>query len=489
MKCSTNYDTIKQKDKNKFQRRECVIVIVIKEKQDIGNNAQLMFDQIRSEVLSIIEKNKTKEITNDTDVYKAGVYMLYVDSFDDETIIPFYIGQTSDFQERHKQHFSEIMALNRFDRECYKYAMFADLYNGHARSCKIFSYMINHGCSLKDLHMIVLNEIEDEKIRLEIEQKYIDDLYSPFFGFNQLNTVLRFIDYRYGKINKNEYRIVKEQDVNRLLHFNTFGYGEYNWYRTCESFYNILTSINRTNEIPTFYLKILESKKRLEKIKWLQRNIKHYIFCQSKDEVWELCKDTINTYFSQRNLKSEDKKKLVVKVMLDNCETDRNQLEKYFARYSTSDEDDLLESINRIYAEKIQKIKQRIINKKSKYDALDDEKEILNNVVFGTLLPKQYVSHPLGDIEKSINFKVCPCEENVCYLNIEFTCFKSDYYHDFYPKVSKIDYCIVKNGKNTVKSIYITNSLADFFSRDDLYYYEKGFNCIFSIFNDTVINF
>lgn len=92
-----------------------------------------MFEQIRCNVLNIIDQKKDREVTRDSSFHMAGVYMLYVDCFADNTIIPFYIGQTNNFQERHKQHFTEILALNRLNRECYEYALLADLYNGRVR--------------------------------------------------------------------------------------------------------------------------------------------------------------------------------------------------------------------------------------------------------------------------------------------------------------------------------------------------------------------
>ena len=83
------------------------------EKLYLSDNAQPTYSEIRSKVIRIIEQNKTNEVTSNSNLIEAGIYMLYVDSFDDDTIIPFYIGQTNNFQKRHKEHFSEIMALLR----------------------------------------------------------------------------------------------------------------------------------------------------------------------------------------------------------------------------------------------------------------------------------------------------------------------------------------------------------------------------------------
>ena len=445
------------------------------EKQYVSGDSQSMFEIIRNKVTSIIEQNKTNEITCNSNINDSGIYMLYVDCFDDETIIPFYIGQTSNFQDRHKKHFSEIMALNRLNRECYAYALFADLYNGHNRPCKIFSFMVNHGCTLKDLHMIVLDVASEENERLELEQKYINELYAPFFGFNQLNSVLRGIEPHYGSNDKTQYLIAKEKDIETLLRFPTFGYALYNWYRSCGSFFADISAKQRTADIPDAFIKVLNSKKRLEEVRLRLSEIRGYNGLQAEKDVWNICRKTINAYFSERNLKSEEKKKLVIRVWLFDIESDRAELKKYFEKYFNRIGEDIFEVIQRIHGKKIQHIKQQVLNNQCEYRMLEVEKETLNQIVLGTLLPKQYNSHPLGDMEKQISFDVSDSKENICYLNIEFTCFRSDCVRDFYPDITRIDYYVVNNGQVKTKSTYIDSPLTNFFERDDLYYCESGF--------------
>lgn len=437
-------------------------------------NAQHMFDQIRSSVRTLAEKNKENEVTSDSNFNSAGVYMLYVECFADTSIIPFYIGQTGDFQKRHKQHFSEVLALNRLDRECYKYALYTDLYIGRARACKIFSYMVNHGCSLKDLHMIVLEEIEDEKQRLETEQNYIDSLYAPFFGFNQYNSVLRRIEIFQGNLDKSEYFLSVEQDVETLLQYPLFGYGIYNWYRSCETFYGAISTKQLQERTPISFLTILDSHRRLEEIRERIIDIKRYNSWDAEAEAWDICKKTINDYFSARRLRSEEKKKLVVNICLFGFENSRRDLEKYFSKYTDRIDEDIFEIIDRLHGDKIHSIKQQISNNQHEYRMLEKERENLNDTVFGTLLPKHYKSHPLGAIDKSISFDISGDEENVCFLNVEFTCFKSDYKYDRYPSVCRISYHIIRNGETNARTVYIDNPLVDFFCCDDLFYCESG---------------
>ena len=124
--------------------------------------------------------------------------------------------------------------------------------------------MVNHGCLLRDLHMIVLEVIDDEKTRLEIEQKYIDELYAPFFGFNQLNSVLRSIEYHYGESDKKDYSLAKEKDIEELIRFASFGYALYNWYRSCDAFLKTISAKQQMDKFPDSFLRIHNNKKRLE---------------------------------------------------------------------------------------------------------------------------------------------------------------------------------------------------------------------------------
>lgn len=433
-----------------------------------------MFDNICREVRELIASHKVNEITRDSNFHSAGVYMLYVDCFEDDKIIPFYIGQTSDFQERHKQHFTEVMALNRLNRECYEYALYADLYNGHARPCKIFSYMVNHGCTLKDLHMIVLEMVEDEQKRVRTEQRLIDELYAPFFGFNQINSVLRYIELGYGNEENNEYIQSEEQDIEKMLRFSIFGYNLYNWYRVCDTFIRTITVNQPGRKVPEEYISVLKSSKRLEEIKLRLAEIRHYNNWQAETDAWDICKETINTFFAERNLKSEDKKKLSVKVLLFDSEDDRKQLEKYFAKYSDGIDGGLRKIIDRIHGKEIQHIKQKVTDNQHEYHALKKEKEVLNYNVLGSLLPKPYRSHPLGAMEEKLN-NIASDEENACYINVEFTCFKADYNYGFYPIPTRVDYCIIRNGRQVSRTVYIDNPLTTFFERDDVYYCESGF--------------
>lgn len=146
---------------------------------------QIEFARIKNAVVTAIAAS-IEEVLPTTKIKKSGIYMIYVDCFDDEKIIPIYIGQSTDIQTRYKAHYQEILALNRLSYDEYKKYTQSGLYDGAFKSCKIFRYMVEHNCSLSDYHMIPL-EYCDKSILDEREQFYINEFKSEYFGFNQLN--------------------------------------------------------------------------------------------------------------------------------------------------------------------------------------------------------------------------------------------------------------------------------------------------------------
>ena len=63
-----------------------------------------MFENIRNKVQRIIKDGNYLEINNNTDNKNIGIYMIYIDNFNDEKIIPIYIGQTGYGNNRNFQN-------------------------------------------------------------------------------------------------------------------------------------------------------------------------------------------------------------------------------------------------------------------------------------------------------------------------------------------------------------------------------------------------
>ena len=70
-------------------------------------------------------------------------------------------------------------------------------------------------------------------------------------------------------------------------------------------------------------------------------------------------------------------------------------------------------------------------------------------------------------------FDTVDIENNVCYINIEYSCFKRDPIHDFYPEILKVD-CLVKNEFGDIRKTYfIDSSLSNLMKLEGVCYYGK----------------
>ena len=65
-------------------------------------------------------KEDYEELTPFTKCNFSGIYMIFIDNFKDEKIIPIYIGETKHFQQRYREHFAKLLKLNRmsYDEYC-----------------------------------------------------------------------------------------------------------------------------------------------------------------------------------------------------------------------------------------------------------------------------------------------------------------------------------------------------------------------------------
>ena len=192
------------------------------------------FNETKRKIMEIIKDKK--EITNRTNYKSKGIYLLYVDNFSDEKILPIYIGKVSgekrNFQHRHKEHMMEIIALNRFTKEYYEFALDNGYFHGKYKICKFFKYMIEKNCELKDLHMIILEELEDDELICKTETKYIDKYNCAIFGFNQLNTITQSLQDK----NDKQYKEMARKELKKITKNIDSGYGIFNYWLAQEFF-------------------------------------------------------------------------------------------------------------------------------------------------------------------------------------------------------------------------------------------------------------
>lgn len=215
-----------------------------------------MFEEIKNKVKKIIKDRNVEEINNNTDSKNIGIYMIYIDNFNDDKVIPIYIGQTGygknrNFQNRYKEHLQEIMALNRLEYNYYKELLLDNFYDGHYKSCKIFQYMVDHNCTLKDFRMIVLEKIDGNSDNIQElldkkEQKYFTEFLPAFFGFNQVNTVVEANKEFFANFNNLEGFVASDKllnyeldDCENFIKYFGYGYTKFNYYHCYPKTYTV----------------------------------------------------------------------------------------------------------------------------------------------------------------------------------------------------------------------------------------------------------
>lgn len=325
--------------------------------------------------------------------------------------------------------------------------------------------------------MVILEEIEDDAQRLERETEYINTLYAPFFGFNQMNCISKQMDLRFEKCDKAEFESIVATDYENLMEYCQFGYASFNWYLMHGMFGNERINTFLSAVTDKVFNHVVQSKKRLNEIQNERLDIKSYNSFQAEKDVWEICQATIKAYFVQHGLRSEDKQKLIIRAYLFEMENDLKELNTYFKRYKDRIQTSISDLLVEKHGDDLATIKTKVVANQEKYRKLEDEEKHLLEEMFRMLRPSiQYQSHPLQSLYDGFSFVRKQKESNICYLNIEYTCFKGDFWKDIYPEISKIDYLIVRNGEEYARSAFIQNSMMGFFDTDEVYYYETGFH-------------
>ncbi|MGJ7912621.1 excinuclease ABC subunit C [Neobacillus sp. LXY-1] len=437
----------------------------------MDNNVKKI-DNIKYQVKQLIQDNLYREVTPETKHNISGIYMIYIDNFTSEKIVPIYIGQAKDIQRRYKQHFSEILALNRLSYDEYHKYFFSrtsSFYDGKYKACKIFKYMIENNCTLQDFRLVILEEVElenldkkEQKYLLdEKEQEYFQRLLPSFFGFNQLNSHLYQLSFRLSKsqmINSeiDEYLKILLEDIKGIKSYYEYGFTRFNFE------YSLPRNIN--------YL--LEKKEELN----YDTLIKYYEVKSSLDELFKLY-----------NLDGE-----ISEIQRLN-EMESKTFEDYKIAKAVYDE-----GLNQQEKGVIQKIKQKIGVFDKKNDKLQIEKnnkfelflhadmlrkeslKEMNHKRYKLIFPSyEFGSFSLKDRSDNLSIKMNEDKDllNTCHIKIYISNngnSRSEFIRKD-PNIIRIDYCFIDNeGKKLEKKYYIKNETTKN-CQSQMEYIEKDF--------------
>lgn len=440
------------------------------------------FNNLKNIIIDLI-KDKC-EITSKTNYKNGGIYVLYVDNFDDNKVIPIYIGKTHDFQERYKEHLKELLSLNRLSKKYYTSAIINKYYEGYYKSCKIFKYLVDNGCTLKNIHMIILEECDDKEERTLLEYNYINKYLSAFFGFNQINTISLQQDY-ISKGNLSSFYLDNvKNDIVNISKYVSYGFNQLNYLlaqglfeRYEKKLSDDLKNVIEFNDI----YKLTEKKYHYIRE---QNKLIHYIRYTAKDECNKLCDIIINSFFDRNNLKSEDKKKQIIQYLLFEKEKDKIEVLRYIQRFAINKDEDIFSIILKEKGQKIFEITNTIKDYQKKISKYD--KKIFNTllIIYKDIIPnKEYISFPLEDMYYPYDIIVSE-ENNILYLNIEFSNHGKRKMSDDYPCILKVDYLFKIDGKIMKNSYFIGSSFDKFFENKDEYYINRSMYSIkFDPFN------
>lgn len=458
------------------------------------------FDNIKYQVKQLIQENLNGEVTPGTKHTFSGIYMIYIDHFTSEKIVPIYIGQAKDIQRRYKQHFSEILALNRLSYEEYHNYFFLkskSFYDGNFKSCKIFKYMIENKCTLQDFHMIILEEVEEEYLD-EKEQEYFKRLLPSFFGFNQLNSLLKQLKFRISnsdisKSDIEDYLSVLQEDIKGIYSYYEYGF----------------TRFNLEYSMPKDISHLLKEKEQLDNdilLKFDEVNLSLYELCKryiptfevlqnyyEKSKEYKIAKDKYNVALDLLNGEISEKfrelkiyyEEAIELFIYSIIEEDKAKYRDLFKNYLKSKKCKL--NFYKLYDEQVKDVNKRLEEKNTKYipysEALDLYRETEDQVRpkrYKMIYPSsQFESFSLGDRTNNLSIKLSEDTDllNTCHIQIYISNDGNSrsIEYDKEPYIIRFDYCNIDNEGNKTENEYYIDNETTRNSQSAIKYIEKDY--------------
>jgi len=478
-------------------------------------------DDIKYQVKQLIQENLYREVTPETKHKISGIYMIYIDNFTSEKIIPIYIGQSKDIQKRYKDHFFEILALNRLSYDEYHNYFFSrssSFYEGKFKSCKIFKYMIENNCTLQDFRMIVLEEVKEEFLD-EKEQEYFQRLLPSFFGFNQLNSFLKRLKFQFSNSQMNnseidDYLTILLEDVKGIYSFYEHGFTRFNFEHTVpRDLAHLLKENDSLNnktllkhdevklnidDLCKLYKLDIEKSELESEIEILDKNIKqldesHKIANNKYNEALNLLRSEIIEEFKEQNIYTNS---IPVKNFISSILS--NEEDKYkerFYKYLSSKQCEL--DFYQLFNNKIKNIKKALSEMNNKNDlynkacrlrlkTLNKNRDKRYNLIFPTY---QFASFSLKDRSNNPPIKIFEDNDllNTCHIKIYISNngVSRSMEVSKKPFIIRLDYCYIDNkGDKTENKLYIDNETTRI-CQSGIEYFEKDFYNIFTFRKTT----
>ncbi|WHZ60031.1 excinuclease ABC subunit C [Metabacillus hrfriensis] len=467
------------------------------------------FDYIKNQVKQLIKDNLHREVTSETKHNISGIYMIYIDNFTPEKILPIYIGKSNNIQRRYKKHFEEILALNRLSYDEYhKYFFFESqsFYEGNFKSCKIFKYMIENKCTLQDFHMIVLEEVEEEYLD-EKEQEYFQRLLPSFFGFNQLNSLLKQIKFRFSNLEMSNSEIevylrILLEDIKGINSYYEYGFTRFNFEHSIPKDISYLLEekgqldgdmLLKFDEVKLSlyemckrYISDFEEMKRL----FEQKNRLYEVYKIARDECYEaldLLKRVISEKFEELKIYSEE----AIKNFIYSIEYKNNpKYKELFNKYLKSQKCKM--NFYEIFDEQIKDFNKKSEEKNAKNipysEALDlnlKREDEIRPERYKMIFPSsQFESFSLGDRSNFLSIKLNEDSDllNTCHIQMYISNNGVNRSIEVYkePFIIRFDYCFIDNQGNKTENEYYIDNETTRNCQSGIQYFEKDFYNMFA---------
>ncbi|MFV5897064.1 MULTISPECIES: zinc-ribbon domain-containing protein [unclassified Bacillus cereus group] len=466
------------------------------------DNNMKKIHNIKFQAKQLIQDNLYREVTPETKHNISGIYMIYIDNFASEKIVPIYIGQSINIQTRYKQHFKEIVSLNRLSYNEYYEYFFSNahsFYDGSFKACKIFKYMIENKCTLRDFRMIVLEEVDKEYLE-EKEQEYFQRLLPSFFGFNQLNSLLKqnklgCSNTQLSNSEKNDFLNILLEDVKGIHSYYEYGFTKFNFEYSLpkDITYLLKEKEQLTGDlllkfdevklslyelcrryIPDFeeIQRIVEKKRRLYEVYKLSRNECY--------EPLELLKRDISEKFEELKIYSEE----AIKYFIYSLEY--NTYKELFLKYLKSKNCKL--DFYKIFDERIKDVNKKLEerdNKKVPYQEVHDlylkREDQMRPEKYKLIFPSfQFDSFSLKDRANNLSIKINEDYDllNTCHIQIYIS--NNARARNFEirkdPDIIRFDYCFIDNEGNKIENKYFIDNETTRNCQAGIEYFEKDFD-------------
>ncbi|MGW6384527.1 excinuclease ABC subunit C [Peribacillus butanolivorans] len=461
-------------------------------------------DNIKYQVKQLIQENLNREVTPETKHTFSGIYMIYIDHFTSEKIVPIYIGQATDIQRRYKQHFSEIIALNRLSHDEYNKYFFSkssSFYDGGFKACKIFKYMLENKCTLQDFHMVVLEEVEKEYLD-EKEQEYFQRLLPSFFGFNQLNSFLKQLEFRFSNSGMSnsvieDYLSILLEDVKGINSYYEYGFTRFNFEHSIPKDIShllkekgqldgdILLNFNEVKlslyKLCNRYIPDFEELQRL-----IEQKNKFYevykIAGNNYKEALDVLKRDISEKFEELKIYSEEEiGNFINSIVYKN----NPEYKKIFKKYLKSKKCNL--NFYKIFDEQIKDVNKKLEEKNDKHipysEVLDlyvNREDEIRPERYKLIFPSfQFDSFSLKDRTNNFSIKINEDNDvlNTCYIQIYISnnAINRSLEISKEPFIIRFDYCFIDNEGNKTENMYYIDNETTRYCQSGIEYFEKDF--------------